>query len=95
MKEILLLHVPAREINSVLSLYYLSLRRVIQIFKILNNVITAYLKEKLSPLRIHSLRNDHPNGFRERRTSTERHEHSFFHTILLYEIKLLENFKMK
>ena len=54
------------------------LHRVIQIFKILNNLTPAYLREKPSPLRIRPLRNDHPSDLRERRTRTERHEHSFF-----------------
>ena len=55
-----------------------SLHRIIQIFKILNNLTPAYLRDKLPARRIRLLRNDNPNVLRERTTRTERHEHSFF-----------------
>ena len=55
-----------------------ALHRVIQIFKILNNLTPSYLRDKMPPPRLRALRNDNPNVLRERITRTERHEYSFF-----------------
>ena len=55
-----------------------ALHRVIQIFKILNNLTPSYLRDKMPPPRMRALRNGNPNVLRERITRTERHEYSFF-----------------
>ena len=50
-----------------------SLNRVIQLFKITNNLTPAYLQQKLPPLRI-----ENPNLIEEMRARTRRYKNTFY-----------------
>ena len=55
-----------------------SFNRIIQVFKIKNNLTPAYLREKLPPLYVHDFPNANPNRFHVRRARTNRFKNTFF-----------------
>ena len=55
-----------------------SLNRVIQLYKIKNNLTLAYLRQKLPPLSIQDIPNANPNIFNEKRARTQIYKSTFF-----------------
>ena len=54
-----------------------SFNRILQLFKIKDNITPAYLRLKLTPHTVHDL-NANPNIFDEKRTRTQRYKNTFF-----------------